>query len=254
MPTMFFRPLLTLVVLLSAPALTLQAAVIITSGPSASNAVSASSFSITGVAAQAGDYIVVSAASNKNTTNAPLSATWTGSGSVSSLSEVQTAAAYLFYVAVTADGTYDLTVTSSNQTFTANYASYVLRAGVGEKLSLLDTATFSSASAASADLTYTYGDSLLAGSAVAIESFSGAAFTRDSDYSQAYNGGTGARVGTYSTSVSGLNWTSTNALSTPPGAIAAVGGLFVASSVPEPARATLVLIGMMSILSRRRRS
>lgn len=250
---MHFRSLLSLIALLTATELHVQAAVTLAAAPTVGTASSAQSFSVSGVSALAGDYIVISTATNKNTTNAPLSGTWTGSGSITALSQTQTAAAYLFFVPVTTDGIYDLTVTSSNQTFTANYASFILRPGAGETLSMVDTAVFSSASTSSADLGYSYTGSLTPGSAVAIESFSGGTFTRDSDYLQAFTGGSGARVGTYSTSVSGENWTSTNALTPSPGAMAAVGGIFAVSSVPEPSRALLMLIGLLSFTSSRRR-
>jgi|GEM_PF-6302687 hypothetical protein len=245
-------------ILAAAPAA--QSAIMLVSAPSI-----ASDDSITGhttfanVTVQAGDYVVVSTASNKSFAQNQLTFSWTGtegvSGASTSLSSQETYASYLSYTSVIAGGSYDFSILAANSNLTANSALYVLRPGSGEMITVAGTASQAQAAGAASALSYLFGSSLTSGIAIeAATTQSGGAFTLDADYltPNATAAGNG-RLISYSTLVSGGSWGSSHAFTNTPDDIASIGAVFTTSSVPEPSRALLLACGMWASLMRRRR-
>lgn len=238
-----------------------QAAITLVGSPS-----TASDDSVTGhttfssVTVQAGDFVVLSTAPNKSFANNLLTYSWTGtegvSGVSSTLSAAETYGAYVSYTSVLVGGTYDFSMLANNSSLTANSALYVLRPDTGEVIFVADTATQTDAAGTGSALSYSFASNLA--SAFAIEAAttqSGGAFTLDSNYLTPNAGAAGnGRLVSYSSAVTGSTWSSLHDFVAATDDIASVGVVFSTSSVPEPSRAMLVLIGMMSLSSRRRRS
>jgi len=211
------------------------------------------------VSVEAGDYVVVSTASNKSFTTNQLSYSWTGTEGVAGVSSTvsveQTYAAYLSYTSVMVGGTYDFSVLASNSTLTANSALYVLRPGTGEMILVADTATQAELTGSASALTYLFGNSLTSGLAIeAATTQSGGAFTLDSDYvtpnsSAALNG----RLLSYSTLVTGSSWDSSHGYAVTPDDVASVGAVFTTVAVPEPSRLLFLGAGVVACVTRRRR-
>ena len=196
-------------------AVTTHAAVTLVGAPqTASDNATTGHTTFASVTVQAGDYVVLSTASNKSFASNLLTYSWSGtegvSGISSSLSAEQTYAAYLSYTSVVVGGTYDFSMLAANNSLTANSALYILRPGSGEMIVVADTDSQSAAAGSASALAYLFGSSLTSGIAIeAATTQSGGAFTLDSNYltpnaSAAANG----RLISHSTIVSGSSWNS----------------------------------------------
>lgn len=259
--TMSFRRLLPLLTFLSLAATTHAAVTLVGSPQIASDNATTGHTTFANVSVQAGDYVVLSTASNKNFTQNQLTYSWSGAegvaGTSTSLSSQQSFAAYLSYTAITTTGTYDFSVLAANSTLTANSALYILRPDTGEMILVADTDSqaVAAASGTSSSLAYLFSSALTSGFAIeAATTQSGGAFTLDSDYltpntTAASNG----RLLGYSSLVSGSSWSSTHPFATTPGDIASVGAVFTTTAVPEPSRCLLFLAGLLPVALRRRR-
>jgi len=259
---MFFRIFPTLTLVLSASSLAHAAITLVGGSPTiASDDAMTGHTTFSNVSVQAGDYVVVSTASNKSFSLNQLTYSWSGTEGVNgvstSLSSQQTYAAYLSYTSIQTGGTYNFQVLASDSSLTANSALYVLRPGTGEMIVLAGNASQAEAAGTASTLSYLFGGSLAAGSAVAIEAAttqSGGAFTVDSNYltpnSVAASNG---RLISYSTAVNGGTWGSFHDFVAATDDIASVGAVFTTVSVPEPTRALSLAVGLGTLLFRRRK-
>lgn len=254
----FHRFILLIALLFTAPVT--RAAITLVGSPSV-----ASDDSVTGhttfsnVTVQAGDYVVLSTASNKSFANNLLTYSWTGTEGISGMSSTFSAevtyGAYVSYTSVLVGGTYDFSMLANNASLTANSALYVLRPDSGEMIFVADTAMQADAAGTGSALSYSFA-SILA-SAFAIEAAttqSGGAFTLDANYLTANSSAAGnGRLVSYSSAVTGGSWSSLHDFVAATDDIASVGAVFSTSSVPEPSRALLLAIGFFGWMARRRR-
>jgi hypothetical protein len=214
----------------------------------------------TGVTVQAGDILVVAHSPNKNTTTNTITLSGIGSNTISSInsgSTGTTSAAWVFYSEISAAGTYDLVLDTSNSTKTVTQATsyFVLRPGAGEVLTIAATdasvaPTGSPVGSLALDFTMSpavtdaYG---IAAAAMNTSTFSG----NPAGWTQEISGADKRR--TFSNSdIDGASLSSTWTAAAPTD-MALAGIVVSAIAVPEPGTLGLGLASLAGLSLRRRR-